>query len=138
MSKHYNPTAGFELHKIAMRLDEGRQLPENLKTVKRLAREQKKEINRLINALAQGQSTIEETVSTVNPGLDKASVTQEQVATFYYLVNDMYKEGKIDIDDLERHFDRLVEFARHTNERFHQAPSSKELGLEESGLVKTF
>ena len=86
----------------------------------------------------KGETPTEETVSTVDPCLDKASVTQEQVATFYYLVNDMYKEGKIDIDDLERHFDRLVEFARHANERFHQAPSSKELGLEESGLVKTF
>lgn len=51
MSKHYNPTAGFELHKIAMRLDEGRQLPKDLKTVKRLAKAQKKEIKRLFSAL---------------------------------------------------------------------------------------
>lgn len=83
-------------------------------------------------------SITSQNMATVDSCLDKTSVTQEQVATFYYLVNDMYKEGKIDIDDLEHHFDRLVEFARHVNERFHQAPSSKELGLEESGLVKTF
>lgn len=78
----------------------------------------------------KGETPTEETVSTVDPSLDKASVTQEQVNNFYYLVKDKYKEGSIDINDLELHFDRLVEFARHANERFHQAPSSKELGLE--------